>query len=390
VSLRFGVVGLGRAAAATVPAIARNPNTTVVAAADTNPVVVESFRQQFPSRGYARIEDLCNDPDVDAVYVATPTHLHTQHVLTAAAARKHVIVEKPLAISLDDADHMIAAVDKAGVQMIVGQSQSYEPPVRAMREVVRSGDVGALKMISGWYFNDWLYRPRLPAELDTSMGGGVVFRQGAHHFDVARLIGGGLVRSVRAVTGAWDAARPTEGSYSALLEFNDGVVASLVYSGNDHFHTVELTGQSEGGTRIDPTQLEHAAARKRLEASGDAALKRQAAFTVRAETPPYPAYFGLIIVSCEHADIRQTPTGLRVYADHHIREVQLPPGVSGRDLMIAELYDAVVNATPALHTPRWAKATLEVSLAVLESSLTRQEVQLKCQVPTLDQGVSQT
>ena len=243
--LRFGVVGLGRAAAATVPAIARNPNTTVVAAADTDPQVVDSFAQQFPSRGYACIEELCADPDVDAVYIATPTHLHTQHVLTATTAGKHVIVEKPLAISLDDADRMIAAVDTAGVQVIVGQSQSYEPPVRAMRELVRSGELGALKMISGWYFNDWLYRPRLPAELDTRMGGGVVFRQGAHHFDVTRLIGGGVVRSVRAVVGVWDAARPTEGSYSALLEFQDGAVANLVYSGNDHFHTVELTGQSK-------------------------------------------------------------------------------------------------------------------------------------------------
>jgi phthalate 4,5-cis-dihydrodiol dehydrogenase len=386
--LRFGVVGLGRAAAATLPAIARNPNTTVVAAADTNPEVVDSFRQQFPSRAYAAIEDLCADPAVDAVYIATPTHLHTQHVLTATAAGKHVIVEKPLAITLDDADRMIDAVDKAGVQVIVGQSQSYEPPVRAMRELVRSGEIGALKMISGWYFNDWLYRPRLPAELDTRMGGGVVFRQGAHHFDVARLIGGGMVRSVRAVAGVWDASRPTEGSYAALLEFQDGAVANLVYSGNDHFHTVELTGQSEGGTRVDPSQLEHAAARKRLEAGGDAALKRQGGFSPRVETPPYPAYFGLIIVSGEHGDIRQTPTGLKIYADRDIREIQLPPGVSGRDLMIAELYDAVVNATPALHTTRWAKATLEVSLAVLESSRTRQEVQLKFQVPTLNQGAS--
>jgi phthalate 4,5-cis-dihydrodiol dehydrogenase len=367
-----------------VPAIARNPNTRVVAAADTNAATVASFQSQFPCQAYAAIEELCEDPDVDVVYIATPTHLHTQHVLAATAARKHVIVEKPLAISLDDADQMIAAVDKAGVQLIVGQSQSYEPPVRAMRELVRSNEVGALKMISGWYFNDWLYRPRLPAELDSRMGGGVVFRQGAHHFDVARLLGGGLVRSVRASAGVWDAQRPTEGSYSAFLEFENGAVANLVYNGYDHFHTVELTGQSEGGTRVDPAKLEHAAARRRLEQGGDVALKGQGGFSARAETPPYPAYFGLTIVSCERGDIRQTPDGLKVYGDRDIRDVQLPKGVSGRDLMITELYEAVVNGTPALHTARWAKATLEISLAVLESSRTRQEVQLEYQVPTLD------
>jgi phthalate 4,5-cis-dihydrodiol dehydrogenase len=367
--LRFGVVGLGRAATATVPAIARHPNTTVVAAADTNPEVLERFQDQYPSDVYGRIEELCQDPDVDAVYIATPTHLHTQHVLVAAAHGKHVIVEKPLAITLADADRMIDAVDKAGVQLIVGQSQSYEPPIRTMRELVRGGELGRLKMISGWYFNDWLYRPRLPGELDTSMGGGVVFRQGAHHFDIARLIGGGLVRSVRATCGVWDPARPTEGSYAAFLEFVDGAVATLVYSGYDHFHTVELTGQSEGGTKVDPAQLQHAATRKRLDEAGDAALKRGASFGgsgVRSEAPPYPAYFGLTVVSCERADIRQTPTGLTVYADRERREVQLPQGVAGRDLMVAELYDAVVHGAPALHTARWAKATLEVSLAVLE------------------------
>jgi phthalate 4,5-cis-dihydrodiol dehydrogenase len=389
VTLHFGVVGLGRAAAATVPAIVRNPNTTIVAAADTDAAIVADFQSQFPCRGYASIEDLCQDPQLDVVYIATPTHLHTQHVVTAVKHGKHVIVEKPLAISLDDAQRMIDAVDQAGVQLIVGQSQSYEPPVRAMRELVRSGEIGQLKMISGWYFNDWLYRPRLPAELDTQMGGGVVFRQGAHHFDIARVIGGGLVRSVRATAGVWDAHRPTEGSYAAFLEFEDGAIANLVYSGNDHFHTVELTGQSEGGTRVDPTQLEHAAARKRLEhGGGDAALKRQGGFAARTDGPRFPAYFGLTIVSCDHGDIRQTPTGLKVYGDREVRDVQLPRGLSGRDVMLAELYDAVVQAVPALHTARWARATLEVSLAVLDSSRTRQQVLLKHQVPTLDQESS--
>src|SRR6185437_10025797 len=90
-TLGFGILGLGRAAAATVPAIARNPNTRVVAAADTNVEVLEAFRARYEARGYASLQDLCADAEVDAIYVATPTHLHTQHVLTAVAAGKHVI-----------------------------------------------------------------------------------------------------------------------------------------------------------------------------------------------------------------------------------------------------------------------------------------------------------
>jgi phthalate 4,5-cis-dihydrodiol dehydrogenase len=383
--VRFGLVGLGRAAVATLPSILRHPHTALFAAADTRTDLVERFAQQYSVRGYSSVEALCADPDIDAVYIATPTHLHTEHVLTAARAAKHVIVEKPLAITLADADRMIEAVEHAGIQMIVGQSQSYEPPIKAIREIVRSGRLGRLGMINGWYFNDWLYRPRLPAELDTSQGGGVIFRQGAHHFDVARLIGGGLVRSVRASVGVWDPNRPTEGAYTAFLEFEDGAAASLSYSGYDHFHSAELTGQTEGGTRA--AALDHAAARKALATAGDAALKGQGGFggpARRDAVPEFAAYFGLLIVSCEHGDIRQTPRGLLIYGDDRRDEIALDLSSNGRDLMIAELYDAVCAGKPPLHTARWATGTLEVSLAILESARTRREVTLHHQVATID------
>jgi phthalate 4,5-cis-dihydrodiol dehydrogenase len=386
VRLRFGILGLGRAATATVPALACRPDRfEIVAAADTNPAALATFQERFSSaRAYPDAEALCADEQVDAVYIATPTHLHTQHVLVATAAGKHVIVEKPLATSLADADRMIEAVEQAGVHLIVGHSQSYEPPIRAMRDVIRSGEIGRLRMINGWYFNDWLYRPRLPGELDTAQGGGVVFRQGAHHFDIARLLGGGIVRSVRATAGVWDAARPTEGSYVALLHFEDGAVASLVYNGYDHFHTTELTGVDEGGSRVEPDGGAHAAARKALLAGNEASLKRERGFAGRRPNPDAtraPSHFGLLIVSCEHGDIRQTPTGLRVYGDTERWEVSLPQDVVGRDLMVEELYEAVVQDKRPLHDARWAKATLEVSLAVLKSSRTQQEVLLHHQVP---------
>ena len=105
---------------------------------------------------------------------------------------------------------------------------------------------------------------------------------------------------------------------------------------------------------------------------------------MRDRAPEYPAYFGLLIVSCEAGDIRQSPQGLEVYGHTERWSVPLQPGVTGRDLMIHELYDAVVHGKPPLHDGRWARATLEVSLAVLESARTRREVPLAYQVPTND------
>jgi phthalate 4,5-cis-dihydrodiol dehydrogenase len=387
--LRFGIVGLGAAASSTVPAILRHPHLRIVAAADVNQESLARFGEQFQAQTYPSIEALCENPDVDAVYIATPTHLHTQHVMAAASRGKHVIVEKPLALTLTDADGMIQAAEQHGIKVVVGQSQSYEPPYRKIREIVKSGELGTLRMISGWYFNDWLFRPRLPAEMDTSMGGGVVFRQGAHHFDVTRLIGGGLLRSARAATGVWDPARPTQGGYAAFLEFEDRAAASLVYSGYDHFHSTELTGVGEGGEEVH--EREQAKSRKALLAAGgpegELGLKRQRGWGgagARQSGPRHQAHFGLMVVSCDRGDIRQTPDGLRVYGDREQWDVPLPSGIVGRDLMVDELYQAVITDSTPLHNARWAKATLEVSLALLQSARERREVLLQYQVPVLD------
>ena len=81
-----------------------------------------------------------------------------------------------------------------------------------------------------------------PEELDTAKGGGVVFSQAAHQVDIVRLLAGAKATSVRAFTGNWDAARHTEGAYSAQIEFEDGSFASLTYSGYAHFDTDEFMG----------------------------------------------------------------------------------------------------------------------------------------------------
>ena len=74
-------------------------------------------------------------------------------------------------------------------------------------------------MINAFYYTDFLYRPRRPEELDTRVGGGVLFNQASHQVDVVRYLAGGRARSVRALTGDWDASRPTEGAYAALMTF---------------------------------------------------------------------------------------------------------------------------------------------------------------------------
>jgi phthalate 4,5-cis-dihydrodiol dehydrogenase len=394
--LRVAVAGLGTAGCMMLPALQKHPQVQIMAAADVDPEPLHAFERDFQAAGYARIDDLCESPNVDAIYIATPTHLHTEHALRALERGKYVVLEKPMALTLEDAELIIQTAERTGTQLVVGHSHSFERPIRRMRAMVQSGELGALRMLHNWYFTDWMYRPRNPGELDTTLGGGVTFRQGSHQFDILRLIGGGLVRSVRAMTGMWDERRPTEGSHVVYLEFEDGTPATAVYSGYDRFHTTELTFEvGEQGQRVDMSHYARARQALRVVGGGPAEvdLKRSASRyggrrpRPRVETASHPPFYGLTVVSCDQGDIRQSADGLLIYGEDAKREIPLPTVETGRDAVIRELYEAVVYDRPPAHGGRWGKANLEVCLAVLASARERKEVWLSHQIPTHDEAL---
>ena len=399
--LRLGVAGLGRAFTLMLPTFIGDPRVRLVAAADPRAEARSRFEQDFSARTHGSVEALCDDPDVEAVYIATPHQDHARHVEIAAARGKHVLVEKPMAITLADCVRMVEAARKANVRLIVGHSHSFNRPILRTREIVKSGAVGQVRMITALNYTDFLYRPRRPEELVTEQGGGVLFSQAAHQIDVVRLIGGGRVRSVRAVTGSWDAARPTEGAYSALLTFENGASASVVYSGYGHFDSDELTGWiGELGQAKDPAG--YGAARRALQsaanAAEEAALKNARnyggsgyrAAAVGASDPRMHQHFGFVVASCERADLRPLPTGVMIYGDTGARLDPLPAPEVPRAEVIDELYDAVVFDKRTVHSGEWALATVEVCLAMLASARENKEVALRHQVSDEVDGAGST
>jgi phthalate 4,5-cis-dihydrodiol dehydrogenase len=370
-----------------VPGFAADKRVALTAAADPRPEAQRQFQAEFHGRVYATVEELCDDREIDAIYIATPHQFHRANVLAAASRGKHILLEKPMALTLAECQDMIAACARAGVQLIVGHSHSFDLPYLRAREIIASGAYGAVRMIHALNFTDFLYRPRRPEELDTAQGGGVVFSQGAHQIDIVRLLGGGKVRSVRAATGAWDTTRPTEGAYSAFLTFETGAFATLTYSGYAHFDSDALNGWiGEFGQKKDPaaygaTRRALAAA---LSAQDEAALKRSRTYgatksdAVRA--PPQHNQFGLVLVSCERADLRPQSDGVTIFADTDQKVERLPPLSVPRVAVIDELYDAVFASKAPLHSVAWGLATLEVCLAILESARQGREVTLSHQV----------
>src|SRR5262245_25227360 len=374
--LKLGVVGLGRAFSVMAPAF-RSPRIEVAAATDPRPEALRQFERQFGGRTFPSVEALCRG-DIDAVYIATPHQFHAAQADVCLAAGKHVLVEKPMALDLDECRGMIAAADRAGRHLIVGHSHSFDAPIRRTRALIESGAFGRVRMITALNFTDFLYRPRRPEELDTAQGGGAVFNQAAHQVDIVRLLGGGRVASARALTGAWDPARPTEGAYSCLLTFEDGAFAHLTYSGYAHFDSDEWCDWiGELGRKKDPDA--YGGARRLLAGGDESALKSSRNYGGKDYSPPaasFHQHFGPLIVSCDRADLRPLPEGVMIYADGERRLDPVPPPHTPRVEVIDELYDAVVSGKPPLHSGRWAMATLEVCLAMLRSAREGRDIPL--------------
>ena len=379
--MRFGVAGLGRAFTLMAPTLAADKRVELVAAADPRPEARAQFQRDFGGRAYAKVEELCGDPAVQVVYVATPHQFHARHASLAFEAGKHALVEKPMALTLAECRAMVDAARAAGRHLVVGHSHSFDAPIQRTRALIASGAYGRLRMITAMNFTDFLYRPRRPEELDTSRGGGAVYNQAAHHADVVRLLAGGRARSVRAQTGNWDPARPTEGAYSALITFEDGAFATVTYSGYAHFDSDEFTGWiGEGGQKKDAA---HYGAARRALVGDEMQLKNErnygGAKQAKAASALLHQHFGVLIASCERADLRPLPEGVWIYADGERRLEPLRAPKAQRAEVIDELHAAVVDGRPPLHDGEWALATTEICLAILQSAKEQREVALQNQ-----------
>jgi phthalate 4,5-cis-dihydrodiol dehydrogenase len=392
--LGVGVIGLGGASFAMIPKFVQNPNFRIAAAADIDAEIMERFRRDFPeAESYDEAAGLCASRNVHLVYIATPNRFHAEHAAMALENKKHVLIEKPMTIDIAGAEQMIATGKRNGVLLGVNVKHSFEPRVLRLREMTRTGELGRLRMINSWRFVDWLYRPRTAEELTPEFGGGILWRQGAHHFDFIRTIAGGMVRSLRGTVDVWDPNRRVSGCYTAYLDFEEGTVATAINSGYDHFDSREFV---QRGFSVDLAS--HAKARRELRAAPDAAWEERAAREERyggartRSNEPRPAQPSLgwimggpLLASFDKGDVRMTPGGLTVYGDDELREIKLGvKGEDGRDGRINTFYDAIVRGRPLPADGAWGMATLEVILAIEESARTRKEALLRHQIPTID------
>ena len=395
--LGIGIIGLGGAAVAMVPRMAFNSRFKIIAAADLDTEILGRFSQDFPDAAtHTSAEEMCKDPRIDLVYIATPNKLHTEHCELAMSHGKNVLIEKPMTVNVAEGTALAESAERQGVLLGVNVKHSFEPRVLRIREMVRTGEFGELRMLHHWRYQDWLYRPRSGEELTPGPGGGILWRQGPHQFDIIRTIGGGMVRSVRGTAAAWDPSRRVPGAHAAYLEFESGVFCTAVYSGYDHWDSREfMYGVGREGIFPDPEK--HASARREQATATDPDWEEEAARAERyglgrsdpMEPPTGPSSAGWLLggplmVSFDDADVRLSPGGLTVYGNKERSEIPLVTVEDGRDGRLNTFHDAIVTGHPLPADARWGNATLELLLAIEQSGEQRREMFLEHQTPTVD------
>ena len=393
--LRFGVAGIGVGASQVLPPISNSPYSVLCAAADVNPRVRKGFSEAYPdARVYGGIEELCSDPDVEAVWISTPNRYHADHAVFAAERGKHVLISKPMATSLAEADRIIEATRRHGVKLLVGHSLGFSPAIRRMASLTRAdGRLGPVRAIQMMAFTDWMLLPRTAEEVDVSLGGGIVHRQAPHQIDTIRFLGGGMVRSVRGTVGQWAPERKAPGYYAGFLAFESGAVGTLSYNGYGYLVGPELVpwGADAGISGNNVQQRAQYRARLKSGSLDEEALKdamrlggggRGLPAVRDARKPWMPLHHGLVVVSCERGDVRHSAFGLYVYDDEGRSEIPVEDDGTwlGSD-EIAELHHAVRENKPIGRDGEWGMATLEVAMAIMQSQELGAEVVLRHQVP---------
>lgn len=229
--LRWGLIGCGDISRKRVaPALRSIGNSELIAVSRARAELAAGFAAEFGApRWYADWRELIADPEIDAVYIATPVSLHTEQTIAAAEAGRHVLCEKPMAIGLADCDRMIDACRSAGVRLGIAYYRHHYPVIDRIGRIIASGEIGrpVIASINAFErFNPgpgddryWLMRPELA-------GGGPMMDFGCHRVEVLINLLGPIVEC-RGLMSDAHYEREVEDTALAVFSFESGAQATL-------------------------------------------------------------------------------------------------------------------------------------------------------------------
>jgi UDP-N-acetyl-2-amino-2-deoxyglucuronate dehydrogenase len=225
---RVALLGCGRISKNHFEAIAKVEGLELVAVADADPERARSAGTEWKVPHFTSYERMLAESDADVVTIATPSGLHTEQGIAAAQAGKHVVMEKPMAISLTGADALVHACDKAGVQLFVVKQNRLNPPVQLLKRAVDRNRFGRIYMASCrvHWARPQEYYDQAPWRGTWEFDGGAFMNQASHYVDLIQWIMG-PVESVMAKTATLARRIETEDSGIAILKFRSGALGTI-------------------------------------------------------------------------------------------------------------------------------------------------------------------
>jgi predicted dehydrogenase len=235
----WGIIGAGRFADNVfAPAIKQSADSRLGAAMARDKEKAEAFAKKHEvPKFYNSAEALCNDPEIDAVYIASPTFLHCEHAVLAAQCGKQILCEKPMAPTLEECDQMIAAAEESNVTLMIGHNMRFHKIHREIKEMIANGLVGTVGIARAEIITSFKKNQgdkfttdqfRLNREIG---GGGVLFDMGIHAIDVLRFILDDDVEEVSAFGQNLFIDCNGEDTVSAVLKFKKGAYGTVATSG---------------------------------------------------------------------------------------------------------------------------------------------------------------
>ena len=255
-TLRWGLIGCGDIAEKRVaPALREAPGSRLAAVARARAELAADFAARHGAeRSYADWRELVADPELDAVYIATPVRVHVEQALLALAAGKHVLCEKPMAMSVAECERMIAAARTNDRRLGVAYYRHLYPAVKRLRELLGSGELGdpvLLEIQAFERFDPGPEHPRAWLLRKAESGGGPMMDFGCHRLEILLDLLG-EVRAVRAeLSNVLFKSREVEDTCSAQLRFAKGIgIVTVSHASREARDSVDLFG-SLGSVHID-------------------------------------------------------------------------------------------------------------------------------------------
>ncbi len=237
-ALGWAIIGAGMHPHQKVaPAIGLTPDADLIGVLSRDQARADAFAEIHGAKaGYSDLDDLLADSRVEAVFVSSPNALHMSHTVLAAKAGKHVLSEKPMATSVNDAVAMIKACQRHQVKLGLGFELRFHPAHLLVKKLVSKGTLGRIRLLQGHWGRGERGEPEhLPRsglrswwEDPVVMGGGsVIMGLGVHVFDLVRFVMAQEITEVSAMTDGQTDAQPLEHIASMALRLEDGTIANV-------------------------------------------------------------------------------------------------------------------------------------------------------------------